>query len=587
MRKTKIICTLGPAVDDEEVLKKLMLNGMNVARINFSHGTHEEHKKRIDRFKKVRDSLNLPIPLLLDTKGPEIRIGRFEKGEVQLKQGETFVLCHDDIVGDEKKVSISHKKLYKDVARGCRILIDDGLVELRVEEVKGKDIYCIVINGGIVGNNKGVNVPGVETCLPSITEKDIEDIKFGIENEFDFIGASFIRKASDVVEIKKILEKYGGADIKVIAKIENRTGLANIDEIIKVADGIMVARGDLGVEIPVEEVPIAQKMLIEKCYANGKPVITATQMLDSMIRNPRPTRAEASDVANAIYDGTSAIMLSGETAAGKYPVESLIVMSRIAEKAEQSIDYWMRFSNFKDCKVTSVTNAISHATCTTAQDLKAAAIITVTKSGHTARMISRFRPACPIIATTVSKKVQRQLSLSWGVLPYLVEEASSTDEMFDSGIEKALESGLVNKGDLVVITAGVPIGVRGTTNIMKVHIVGKVLVQGQGIGSGTVIGELCVARTVEEANNNFVDGNILVVPFTNNDIIPIAKKASAIISEESGMNSHAATLGLALNIPVIIDAENATQILKSGSVVTIDADKGLVYHGAENIDNKK
>ena len=581
MRKTKIICTLGPAVDDENVLRMLMLKGMNVARINFSHGTHEEHKKRIDTFKKVRDSLGLPIPLLLDTKGPEIRTGIFEKGEVQLKPGETFILCHDDILGDESRVSVSYKDLYKDVTKGSRILIDDGLVELRVEEIRDKDIYCTVINGGVVGNRKGINVPGVEVRLPSITEKDIEDIKFGIENEFDFIGASFIRKADDVVDIKKLLEKNGGADIKVIAKIENRTGLENIDEIIKVADGIMVARGDLGVEIPVEEVPIAQKMLIEKCYANGKPVITATQMLDSMIRNPRPTRAEASDVANAIYDGTSAIMLSGETAAGRYPVESLEMMSRIAEKAESSIDYWRRFSDFRGDIVTSVTNAIGHATCTTAQDLKAAAIITVTKSGHTARMISRFRPDCPIIATTVSPRVQRQLSLSWGVLPYLVDYASSTDEMFDSGIEKALESGLVRNGDLVVITAGIPIGVSGTTNIMKVHIVGKVLVQGTGIGSGSVTGELCVARTFEEANEKFVDGEILVLPFTNNDIIPIARRASALIVEEGGTNSHAATLGLALDIPVIVWADNATQILKSGSVVTVDADRGIVCYGAD------
>ena len=583
MRKTKIICTLGPAVDNEEILTRLMQSGMNVARINFSHGTHEQHKVRVDAFKRVRDRLGLPIPLLLDTKGPEIRLGTFETGEVNLSQGDKFVLSNEDVLGGQDRATVTYKELFKDVAKGSRILINDGLVELEVEEIKKKDIHCVVLNGGSIGNNKGINVPGAEIHLPSLTQRDVADIVFGIENEFDFIAASFVRKASDVVEIRKILEKNGGQDIKVIAKIENRQGVDNVDEILKVADGIMVARGDLGVEIPVEEVPIVQKMLIEKCYKNGKPVITATQMLDSMIRNPRPTRAEASDIANAIYDGTSVIMLSGETAAGKYPVESLVTMSKIAEKAEESMNYWKRFYGMRFDMMASVTNAISHATCTTAMDLKAAAIITVTQSGHTARMISRFRPACPIIATTVSPRVQRQLSLSWGVVPYLVKIASSTDEMFDMGVEKALESGLVRNGDLVVITAGVPIGISGTTNILKVHIVGKVLVQGMGIGTGTVTGELCVARTTKEAQENFQDGNILVAPFTTNEMLPVLKRASAIIVEEGGVGTHASIVGLALEIPVIVGAENATQILKSGSVVTIDTERGLVYYGATNI----
>lgn len=583
MRKTKIICTLGPAVDSDSILKKLITKGMDVARINFSHGTHEQHKKRVDSFKNIREKLKRPIPLLLDTKGPEIRTGKFETGEVILKEGESFVLVNDEIVGDGAKVTVTYKELYKDVKKGSRILINDGLVELEVVEIKSRDIYCTVLNGGAIGNNKGINVPGAEIHLPSLTNQDIEDIKFGIENDFDFIAASFVRKASDVIEIRKVLEKHGGQAIKVIAKIENREGIQNFDEIIKVADGIMVARGDLGVEIPVEEVPIVQKSLIEKCYKNGKPVITATQMLDSMIRNPRPTRAEASDVANAIYDGTSAIMLSGETASGRYPVESLETMARIAEKAEKSIDYWKRFSSKQPDMLASVTNAISHATCTTALDLKASAIITVTQSGHTARMISRFRPECPVIATTTSPKVQRQLSLSWGVLPYLVREVATTDEMFDTGVEKALESGLVSNGDLVIITAGVPIGVSGTTNILKVHIVGKVLVQGNGIGGGAVTGELRVAKTPEEANENFSDGNILVVPFTNNSMLPAMKRASAIITEEGGIGSHAAIVGLALEIPVVVGAENATQILKNGSVVTIDSDRGIVYYGATKI----
>jgi pyruvate kinase len=580
MRRTKIICTLGPACEDENVLRKMMLAGMNVARMNFSHGTHEQHKKRADLFKNIRTELNLPIPLLLDTKGPEIRTGNFKDGQVTLKENEGFILVNKDIIGDETKCTITYKNLYKDVSRGSKILINDGLVELEVTEVKDKDIYCTVVNGGIIGDHKGMNVPGAEIKLPALTNQDIEDIKFGIENDYDIIAASFVRKAADVIEIRKILEKNGGSGILVIAKIENREGITNFDEILRVADGIMVARGDLGVEIPVEEVPIVQKNIIQKCFKNGKPVITATQMLDSMIRNPRPTRAEASDVANAIFDGTSGVMLSGETASGKYPVEAIEVMAKIAKKAEGAVDYWKRFNTELTEISTTVTNAISHATCTTALDLKASAIITVTQSGHTARMIARFRPACPIIATTVNPRVQRQMNLSWGVLPYLVKVASTTDELFDMGIEKALESGLVKNGDLAVITAGVPTGISGTTNTLKVHIVGNVLVQGTGIGETTKTGEICVARTPKEALEKFIDGNILVVPYTNNDMLPAIKRASAIVVEEEGQTCHAATVGMALDIPVIVGAGNATKILKSGSVVTVDAERGLVLRSS-------
>ncbi|AUG56626.1 pyruvate kinase [Acetivibrio saccincola] len=580
MRKTKIICTLGPAVDSEEMLRQLMLKGMDVARLNFSHGSHEEHKARVERFKKVRDSLDLPVALLMDTKGPEIRLGKFKDKEVKLEKGDKFVLLSEDKLGDEKEASVSYKDLYKDVEKGSSILINDGLVELVVEKIKDKKIYCRVVNGGIIGDNKGINVPGVDLHLPPLTEKDIEDIKFAVENEFDFIAVSFVRKASDVIEIKKVLEENKGQEIKVIAKIENREAIENADEIVEVSDGIMIARGDLGVEIPVEEVPIVQKMLIEKCYKNGKPVITATQMLDSMIRNPRPTRAEASDIANAIYDGTSVIMLSGETAVGKYPVETLETMSKIAQKAEMSIDYWERFSKMQYDTSPSVTNALSHAACTTAQDLKASAIITVTQSGRTARMISRFRPQCPIIATTVSQRVRRQLSLSWGVYPYLVPEASCTDDMFDTGVEKALESKFVDNGDLVVITAGVPIGVSGTTNMLKVHVVGKVLVRGTGIGKKPVTGEVCVVKTIEEAKEMFVDGQVLVLPYTNDDVIEVIRKASALVVEEGGLASHTVTVGKALGIPVIIGTYNATKILKNGSVVTVDPNRGIVYYGS-------
>lgn len=578
MRMTKIICTLGPAVDDEQLIEDLILGGMDVARLNFSHGSHEEHQLRVDRLKRVRERINIPVPILLDTKGPEIRLGKFEKGEVTLKEGNEFILVNETILGDESKSTISHKELYENVKVGTKILINDGLVAIEVTKVEGKDIHCRVLNGGVISNNKGVNIPETDTHLPAITEQDVEDIKFAISNDFDFIACSFVRKASNVNEIREILKKYGGQQIKIISKIENREGVNNFDEILKVSDGIMVARGDLGVEIPTEEVPVIQKMIIEKCYKNGKPVITATQMLDSMIKNPRPTRAESSDVANAVYDGTSAIMLSGETAAGKYPVESVKTMARIAQKAEESIDYGKKLASMPFDMMGSITNAISYATCSTALQLKASAIISVTQSGQTARMISRFRPFCPIIATTACPKVQRQLFLSWGVIPLLIEQTFSIDEMFETGVEKALDMGLVKQGDIVVITAGGPAGVSGTTNLLKVQTVGNILVKGAGVGKGKVTGEMCVASTLEQLHKSFKSGDILVVPYTNNDMIPFLRNASAIIVEEAGMESHAVTVGLALNIPVIIGAENALNILKTGSVVTIDSVNGVVLN---------
>ncbi|MGV8980779.1 pyruvate kinase [Clostridium sp.] len=471
MRMTKTICTLGPAVDDDNILEQLILGGMDVARLNFSHGTHEQQKTRVDRVKKIRGKLNIPVPLLIDTKGPEIRLGKFEKGEVLLKEDNEFVLVNEDILGTEARSTISHKQLYKDVKVGTKILINDGLVAIEVQNVVGKDIHCKILNGGVISDNKGVNIPETDTHLPAITEQDIEDIKFAIENEFDFIACSFVRKASNVIEVREILKKYGGQDIMIISKIENREGVNNFDEILNVSDGIMVARGDLGVEIPTEEVPIVQKMIIKKCYKSGKPVITATQMLDSMIKNPRPTRAEASDVANAVYDGTSAIMLSGESAIGKYPVESVKTMVRIAQMAEKSIDYGSKLAAMQFNMVENVTNAISYATCAIALQLKAAAIISATESGQTAKMISRFRAYCPIIATTSNPRVQRQLCISWGVVPILVKEALNVEEMFEIGVKEALNIKLVKQGDVVVITAGGPVGIAGTTNLLKVQTV--------------------------------------------------------------------------------------------------------------------
>ncbi|WP_073344146.1 pyruvate kinase [Caldanaerobius fijiensis] len=470
MRKTKIICTIGPASSDPEIFRLLLGYGLNVARLNFSHGTHEEHGKVIDMIKSVREMESAAVGIMLDTKGPEIRTGKVQGGSVELAEGQEFILTTDEILGNNEICSITYQGLPQDVKRGDAILIDDGLIALKVLDVSGNKIKCFVENGGILGDNKGVNVPGVKVNLPAITEKDISDIIFGIEKGVDFIAASFIRKASDVREIRELLRANGGSHIKIISKIETREGVENIDEIIEVSDGIMVARGDLGVEIAAEEVPIVQKSIIKKCNEAGKIVITATQMLDSMIRNPRPTRAEVTDVANAIFDGTDAIMLSGETAAGKYPIESLKMMARIAARTEDAIDY-EKLLREKRCYHSTVTDAISHATCTTAQDLGATAVITATKSGLTARMVSKYRPNAPIIAVTYDPVVMRQLSLVWGVYPVITKAVSSTDEMIEEAVKTALASGFVKEGDVVVITAGVPVDQSGTTNLIKVHVV--------------------------------------------------------------------------------------------------------------------
>ncbi len=576
MRKTKIICTLGPATDDDEVLKKLMIEGMNVARFNFSHGDHAQHKRNKDRIVKFREELKLPVATLLDTKGPEIRVRDFENGSIELKAGQRFTLTTDEIIGNEEKVSITYKNLVNDVKAGNTILIDDGLINMVVEEVTDKDIVCRVENGGVISNHKGVNVPRVNLTMPYISDVDRADIIFGIENDFDFIAASFVRTADDVLEIRKILDEHGCDNINIISKIENMQGVENIDEIIRVSDGIMVARGDMGVEIPLEDVPVIQKMIIKKVYNADKQVITATQMLDSMMKNPRPTRAEATDVANAIYDGTSAIMLSGETAAGKYPVKALHTMIKIAERAERDIDYIKRFFNRESIKNPDVTSAISHATCTTAIDLDAAAIITVTKSGKTARMISKYRPDCPIIGCTPIEKVSRQLNLSWGVQPLVIGEETNTDDLFDHAVEAARQAGYVKNGEVTVITAGVPLGITGTTNLIKVHVVGHILVKGNSVNERSVCAPLCVCDTEEELIENYKPGDIIVIKETSNRIMEQLKTASGIICEKDGGNSHAAVVGLSRDIPVILGARNATQILKSGSIVTVNGEDGVV-----------
>ena len=579
MRRTKIVCTLGPSTDKEEVLRNLMKNGMNVARMNFSHGTHEEQKARLDMIKKLREELNLPVAALLDTKGPEIRIGDVEGGKLELKPDQEFTLTTEEILGTEKKVTITYKELYKDVEPGDSILIDDGLIGMEVVRIDESDIVCRVKNGGFISNHKGVNVPGVELNMPFVSPKDLADIVFAVEQDYDFIAASFTRTAEDIMEIRKILQEHGGEKIHIIAKLENKQGVKNCEDILRVADGIMIARGDMGVEIPLEEVPVIQKELIRKAMHMGKPVITATQMLDSMMKNPRPTRAETSDVANAIYQGTSAIMLSGETAAGAYPIEAVQTMAKIAERTEQDIDYSREFKPRKLAEAPDVTSAISHATCTTAADLKAAAIVAVSKSGRTVSRIAKYLPVCPIIGCTTDERVYRQLNLLWGVTPVVMKEANTADELFDHAVELAEQKGLIARGELVVIAAGVPVGLSGTTNMMKVQIAGNALVTGKGANKLKASGNVCVCSNDEDLEKKFRAGDIVVVEQTTNEMVHKLKDAAGIITETGDRYSHAAVVGMTLEIPVITSARNATRILKSGTFVTMDAEQGIVYNG--------
>ena len=471
LRKTKIICTLGPAVDTEEQICALIKGGMNAARFNFSHGSHPEHLERLNMLKAVRDRMGLPVATILDTKGPEIRIKSFETKSVELNAGDPFTLTVDDVPGTAAKVSVTYPKLDREVEPGQVILIDDGLVAVRVEEIAGHDILCRVENGGTLSANKSINIPGAHIQLPALTEKDVADIRFGVEHDFDFIAASFVRRAEDVEAVREVLRQCGGDSVKIIAKIENQEGADNIDGILAASDGIMVARGDLGVEIPAAKVPYLQKQMIRKGLQAGKPVITATQMLDSMIRNPRPTRAEVSDVANAVYDGTGCVMLSGETAGGKYPIEALSAMLEIVTEAEGAIDYWKRFQKQLVVTASNINDAITHTCCLTARDLDAKAILAATNSGRTARMICRFRPACPVAALTMKEKTRRQLAICWGVVPFLTGEVDSTDRIFSLTTEVAAKEGLVQPGDTVVITAGVPLGRSGSTNLIKAQVI--------------------------------------------------------------------------------------------------------------------
>ena len=578
MRKTKIICTLGPSTDKEGVLRDLIANGMNVARFNFSHGSHEEHLGRLEKLKALREELGKPVAALLDTKGPEIRLKDFKNGVENLVAGQTFTLTTRDVEGTNEICSITYKDLPMDVEPNGTIMLDDGLIKLQIQTVNDTDIVCTVLNSGKIKNKKGVNVPGVHLSMPYMSQRDKDDIIFGIQQGYDFIAASFVRTAQDVYDIRNLLNQYD-SNIRIIAKIENREGVNNIDSILAAADAVMVARGDLGVEIDFTELPGIQKTIIDRSFSFGKPIVTATQMLDSMIVNPRPTRAEISDVANAIYDGTSAIMLSGETAAGAYPVDALKTMSAIAERTEQEGFHLRSRTMDSNPGKISVSDATAHAACLTARDVNAAAIVTVSESGTTARLLSKYRPQQPIIACVMREQVQRQLSLSWGITPLMMSLAHSTDELIEMSTALAKENGYLHNGELAVVTAGVPVGVSGTTNMIKIHMVGNCLATGVGVGpenNDVASGKACVCRTMDEVRAKFKPGMVLVVPSTSNEMLSFVRDAAALVVEEPGLNSHAAIAGKALLKPTVVGAAGATSHIRDGLMVAVDCAHGSV-----------
>lgn len=583
MRKTKIVCTLGPSTDREGVLREMIQAGMNVARFNFSHGTHAEHKARLDALKALREELDAPVAAMLDTKGPEVRLKDFAGGRVHLTAGQEFTLTTVQVEGDAHRCSITYGELPGDVKAGDTILLDDGLVRLTVLETSETEIRCRVENDGDMKNHKGVNVPGVRLNMPYMSQQDRDDLLFGAEQGFDYVAASFVRSAADVRELRHVLDQ-AGSRMRIIAKIENQEGVSNLPEILDAADGIMVARGDMGVEIDFAEIPLIQKNMIARCVACGKPVITATQMLDSMIRNPRPTRAEASDVANAIIDGTDAIMLSGETAAGKYPIEAVGTMVRIATyiEAHQLHDntQLLQQEAVRNATVRTVANAVSYSCCQMARDLNANAIITPSNSGTTARMVARFRPDCPIIAPTPSEHAYHQLGLSYGVVPAHMGVSGDTDELINTAVEAAQQTGLIKTGDVVIISAGVPTGVSGTTNLIKAHIVGNVLLRGIGVGSGCASGNICTVNTLSDLESDFKDGDVIVTKMTSSEMLPYMRRASAVVVESTNPECHAAVACQAMGIPMMMDRTyQAVHMLKSGMMITVDADEGFIYNG--------
>jgi len=582
MSKTKIVCTIGPSSEDDYILEEMITSGMNVARVNLSHGSQEIHEKRLERVKEVSRRLQKNTAILVDTRGPEIRIKTFAKGSVELKEGNYFTLTTEEVEGDENRVSVTYPGLTGDVSRGDTVLLDDGLISLQAEEVSAKEVTCRVKYGGKLQEGKGINLPGVHLNLPVISTEDREDIIFTLELGIDFIAASFVRGQEDVLEIRDLLEETGYGEVKIISKIENQQGVDNFSGILEVSDGIMVARGDLGVEIPAEDVPLAQKYIIERCNRSGKPVITATQMLESMMQNPYPTRAEASDVANAIIDGTDAVMLSGETAVGKYPVESAQTMNRIAERTEEGLLYGEILEYFEPTMEKTVTDAISYATCHTAHELGASAIITSTQSGYTARMVSKYRPRAPVIAVTPLGGVARALSLSWGVSPIISPPIYDTDEMFAIAVKSSLEGGYISMGDLVVITAGLPVGVSGTTNLLRVETVGEILARGTGIGKTSASGKACIVENTEDLKK-VDEGKIVITRSTERSYTPYLEKARGIVAEEGGLTSHAALVAVNLGIPAVVGVENALEVASEGEIITLDGIRGLLYRGRATV----
>lgn len=573
----KIVCTLGPACSDYDVLRAMAEAGMNVARFNFSHGEYETHELNLKLVRQVEQEIRRPIATLLDTKGPEIRTGLLKgHSPVMLQQGKSFDLVIPEIEGDERGVSISYHNLPSEVSPGMDVFIDDGTIHLRVERVYEDRISCKVLVGGELGERKGVNVPEAALSVPTLTSKDIEDIKWGVEKGMDYIAVSFVRTRDDIIQVRRVLEELGGT-MKIIAKIETRQAFQNLEDIAQVVDGMMVARGDLGVEMPTEDVPLAQKRIVDVCRLQGKPVIVATQMLDSMIRNPRPTRAEANDVANAVLDGADAVMLSGETAKGKYPIQAVETMSRIVNRAEGEMRLWQRYQQVQVAN--HVADAVSHAAMTIAEDMKAAAIISLTRSGSTARMVSKYRPQCPIVAATPSKNTWRELALLWGVYPVMRDEASNAEEAVEAAMSAALEEGFVAEGDLVVITAGVPVGIPGTTNMVQVYTIGQILVKGLSLIKREASGFVCRCKNAKEALEKMRPGDVLVVEQTDKDYVPAMRKASAIIAEEGGLTSHAAIVALELGIPCVVSAKDSMKLLQDGMLVTVDGTRGVVYQG--------
>ena len=576
LRKTKIVCTLGPATDDPEILEAVMASGMNVARFNFSHGSHGEHKRRMDLVKELRAKLGLPVAILMDTKGPEIRLGKIKEGVVLL-EGQDFILSGQDFLGDEKRASMSYKDFYKDLKPGDNILIDDGLIRLRVEKIEKGEIHTRVITGGEIKDNKGINAPDIRLNLPSLTARDEEDIRFGISQGIDFIAASFVFSKENVLDIRRILEEEGASHVQIISKIENRQGYDNLESILKVSDGIMVARGDLGVEMPIEEVPMAQKVMLRLCNSMGKPVITATQMLDSMIRNPSPTRAEATDVANAIFDGTDALMLSGETAAGKYPVEAVRTMDAIARRAEMALPSYNQSRDYETYH-DSVTYAVSKATVEAALSLDVRAILTVSMSGFTARKIAMHRPGVPIIALSPREETRRTLSLSWGVFPLYLEELFSTDEMFREMAGVSKDAGFVDEGDMVIITSGLPLGIAGATNLMKIHVVGEIMQKGIGIGERAIKGRIRFAQNLHL--EPLIPGDILYLEEVLPEDFALVEKAAGLISAEGGYTSLAGVWARKLGIPAVLGVRLFRSRVHDGQEISMDPKLGIIYNAS-------